>query len=373
MFSHVDETELYTRKYVYVHQDKSYSGVAQEWKMPRKYSSDKKNQERRYLTLKDNSACFLVVSVPEDNLSNNHEYAIMNSRRGKYFGTKFLVNVWKPEEVRSNEFSLAQTWLASGHGANINTIEAADAYKNGCYNTKCPGFVQKSSLITVGGAYNTVSQYDGVQYELSVLIWKSGENWWLRVGEELVGYWPGALFTSLGDGATRVQWGGEIVNVKTGGKHTITDMGSGHFADEGVKKASYFRNIMTVDGTNTLTEKGIFPKTTNDNCYNIKAGDVNCSSRAKLKLKLVTIPLGKTGEHIGDWEHFTLRISNFSGKLQRMYLSQHSKGSWIDAPEIEFKSGGNIPVAYASLNGHAMYAKPGLVLQGRDYVGIRKE
>ncbi|KAL0666054.1 hypothetical protein Bca4012_028758 [Brassica carinata] len=206
-------------------------------------------------------------SVPEDNLSNNHEYAIMNSRRGKYFGTKFLVNVWKPEvQVRSNEFSLAQTWLASGDGANINTIEAglqADAYKNGCYNTKCPG-----------GAYNTVSQYDGVQYELSVLIWKSGENWWLRVGEELVGYWPGALFTSLGDGATRVQWGGEIVNVKTDGKHTITDMGSGHFADEGVKKASYFRNIMTVDGTNTLTEpQGIFPKTTNDNCYNIKAGD----------------------------------------------------------------------------------------------------
>ena len=71
--------------------------------------------------------------------------------------------------------------------------------------------------------------------------------------------------------------------------------------------------------------------------------------------------------------NFTLRISNFSGKLQRMYLSQHSKGSWIDAPEIEFKSGGNIPVAYASLNGHAMYAKPGLVLQGRGDVGIRND
>ncbi|CAF2094179.1 unnamed protein product [Brassica napus] len=235
-------------------------------------------------------------SVPEDNLSNNHEYAIMNSRRGKYFGTKFLVNVWKPEvQVRSNEFSLAQTWLSSGDGANINTIEAglqvypriygdnrtrlfvfwtADAYKTWCYNTQCPGFVQKSSLIIVGGAYNTVSQYDGVQYELPVLIWKSGENWWLRIGEELVGYWPGALFTSLGDGATRVQWGGEIINVKTDGKHTITDMGSGHFADEGVKKASYFRNIMTVDETNYLTEpQDIFPKTTNDNCYNIKAGD----------------------------------------------------------------------------------------------------
>ncbi|CAG7873919.1 unnamed protein product [Brassica rapa] len=38
-----------------------------------------------------------------------------------------------------------------------------------------------------------------------------------------------------------------------------------------------------------------------------------------------------------------------------MYLSQHSKGSWIDPPEIEFQSGGNKPVAYASLNGHAMF------------------
>ncbi|CAF1804482.1 uncharacterized protein LOC106396618 [Brassica napus] len=97
----------------------------------------------------------------------------------------------------------------------------------------------------------------------------------------------------------------------------------------------------------------------------------NGPSRAKLKL--ATIPLGRIGEHIGDWEHFTLRISNFSGKLQRMYLSQHSKGSWIYPPEIEFQSGGNKPVAYASLNGHAMYAKPGLVLQGRDDVGIRND
>uniref|UniRef100_A0A1J3JNQ0 DUF946 domain-containing protein n=1 Tax=Noccaea caerulescens TaxID=107243 RepID=A0A1J3JNQ0_NOCCA len=97
----------------------------------------------------------------------------------------------------------------------------------------------------------------------------------------------------------------------------------------------------------------------------------NGPSRAKLKLG--TIPLGKIGEHIGDWEHFTLRISNFSGKLHRMYLSQHSRGSWIDPSEIEFQGGGNKPVAYASLNGHAMYSKPGLVLQGKDNVGIRND
>ncbi|KAG2326142.1 hypothetical protein Bca52824_008870 [Brassica carinata] len=228
-------------------------------------------------------------SIPEDTPSTHHEYAIMNSQRGKYFGTKFAMNVWNPEVQIRDEFSLAQTWLVSGDGPNLNTIEAGlqvypgmygdnnirlfvfwttDDYKQTrCYNVNCnPGFVQRSNSITVGGAYTPVSQYDGEQYELSVLIWK--------VNEELVGYWPGSLFTSLGDGATIVQWGGEIVNFETDGKHTSTDMGSGHFADEGFRKASYFRNIMTVDGTNTLSEpQGVYPTITNDNCYNVKAGD----------------------------------------------------------------------------------------------------
>lgn len=103
-------------------------------------------------------------------------------------------------------------------------------------------------------------------------------NWWLKVGDELVGYWPGNLFTSLGDGATTVEWGGEIVNKKTDGKHTTTEMGSGHFAGEGFKKASYFRNIMIFDEANTLREpQGLSSITGTDNCYSIKAGDSGTS------------------------------------------------------------------------------------------------
>lgn len=94
------------------------------------------------------------------------------------------------------------------------------------------------------------------------------------IGEELVGYWPGSLFTSLRDRAARVQWGGEIVNQMSGGRHTNTDMGSGHFADEWYKKASYFRKLMTVDGTNTLREpQGLYPYASKGNCYNVKAGN----------------------------------------------------------------------------------------------------
>ncbi|CAH8341377.1 unnamed protein product [Eruca vesicaria subsp. sativa] len=237
-------------------------------------------------------------SVHEDityDPSKGHEYAVMRCKKGKYFGTQFAVNIWKPKVQVPNEFSLAQTWLMSGVGAKLNTIEAGfkvlpslygdnnlrlfvywtvDGHqKTGCYNTDCPGFVQTSNRIIVGGAFKSVSKYDGIQIAVLVIIWKDGDYWWLKINKELVGYWPAKLFSSLGKEATNIDWGGEIVNEKTGGKHTSTDMGSGHFANEGYRKASYFRNLMTVDKTNTLREpQGVFPITTNDNCYSIKAG-----------------------------------------------------------------------------------------------------
>ncbi|KAF5738847.1 hypothetical protein HS088_TW12G00040 [Tripterygium wilfordii] len=74
--------------------------------------------------------------------------------------------------------------------------------------------------------------------------------------------------------------------------------------------------------------------------------------------------------HVGDWEHLTLRLSNFNGELESIFFSQHSGGTWVTAPQLEFQTGSNKAVTYASLNGHAMYAKPGLVLQGHVGSGI---
>ncbi|KAH6772919.1 DUF946 family protein [Perilla frutescens var. hirtella] len=93
---------------------------------------------------------------------------------------------------------------------------------------------------------------------------------------------------------------------------------------------------------------------------------------AKAKVEFINVSLGKIGEHVGDWEHLTLRISNFNGELKSMYFAQHSRGEWVDASELEFVDG-NRPVAYASLHGHAAYPKPGLVLQGNGSIGIRND
>ncbi|KAL0903662.1 hypothetical protein M5K25_028056 [Dendrobium thyrsiflorum] len=91
----------------------------------------------------------------------------------------------------------------------------------------------------------------------------------------------------------------------------------------------------------------------------------------RLKLGVLTIGLGKIGEHVGDWEHVTLRVSNFDGELRKIYFSEHSRGEWLDSPELEFDGEeGNKPVAYASLYGHAFYPRAGLVLQGSEELGI---
>ncbi|VVA20339.1 PREDICTED: Vacuolar [Prunus dulcis] len=93
---------------------------------------------------------------------------------------------------------------------------------------------------------------------------------------------------------------------------------------------------------------------------------------ARAKVEFFNISLGKIGEHVGDWEHLTLRVSNFTGELWRVFFSQHSGGSWVDASQLEFENG-NKAVGYASLHGHALYPKAGLVLQGSGGIGIRND
>ncbi|KAH9624223.1 hypothetical protein KSS87_022354 [Heliosperma pusillum] len=91
------------------------------------------------------------------------------------------------------------------------------------------------------------------------------------------------------------------------------------------------------------------------------------------KVGIVSIPLGKIGEHVGDWEHVTLRISNFNGMLRKVYFSQHAGGEWVHASKLEYTDGSNKFVGYASLHGHATYPHPGEGAQGNEFVGIRND
>ncbi|XP_020209286.1 uncharacterized protein LOC109794227 [Cajanus cajan] len=236
--------------------------------------------------------------------NNGHEYAVAYTESSQnIFGAKATINVWDPSIQVRGEFSLSQIWVLSGafEGPDLNSIEAGwqvspklygdnrprlfsywtrDTYRStGCYNLLCAGFVQKDARISIGAAISPLSSYAGKQYDISILVWKDPKegNWWMSFGANtLIGYWPKELFTNLADHATAVEWGGEVVNTRTNGQHTFTQMGSGHFAEEGFGKASYFRNLQLVDSNNKLIQaQDVSTLAPNSNCYNIKMDNSN--------------------------------------------------------------------------------------------------
>ncbi|MCO5571979.1 hypothetical protein L7F22_025730 [Adiantum nelumboides] len=100
----------------------------------------------------------------------------------------------------------------------------------------------------------------------------------------------------------------------------------------------------------------------------LPVGDI-AETVKKAKLGMVDVPLGKIGEHVSDWEHVTLRISNLSGHLKRVYFAQHSGRIWVNASEVEYAHGNNVAV-YSAKSGHASYPHPGLILQGDKRIGV---
>ncbi|GAA0138483.1 hypothetical protein LIER_00222 [Lithospermum erythrorhizon] len=230
-----------------------------------------------------------------------HEYAIGTLNKGTYFGTQATISLWAPSVEGRNEFSVSQIWLGNrnANGGELNTIEVGwqvypnmyggdthprffiywtrdDYQKTGCYNLVCSGFVQTNSKIVIGASISPVSTYGGEKYVIKLFTWKDPKtgNWWLQYGGNLVGYWPSFLFTNLRSHARYVHFGGEIINSwRKDGLHTSTQMGSGHFAEEGTRKASYFRNLQVVNEHNTLIPAPpLNLHTDNPTCYNIKGG-----------------------------------------------------------------------------------------------------
>lgn len=237
-----------------------------------------------------------------DSTGNGHEHAVAYVNGDQFYGAKASMNVWTPHVTDAYEFSLSQIWVISGSfGNDLNTIEAGwqvnpalygdqnprfftywttDAYQTtGCYNLLCSGFVQTTTKIAIGAAISPKSTFRGRQYDISLTVWKDPKHghWWLEFGSGLlVGYWPAFLFSHLRSYANMIQFGGEIVNSRSHGFHTSTQMGSGHFAEEGFGRAAYFRNLQGVDWDNNLVPlSNIHLLADHPNCYDIRQGKNN--------------------------------------------------------------------------------------------------
>ncbi|KAL0436109.1 UNVERIFIED_CONTAM: hypothetical protein Sradi_0318800 [Sesamum radiatum] len=248
---------------------------------------------------------------PEDTIPirRTKKEDVLRASSAKRYGKKKHRSVPKPRSAdpdlinesghQPNEFSLSQIWVLGGSfGEDLNSIEAgwqvspdlygdnntrlftywtSDAYQaTGCYNLLCSGFIQVNSEIAMGASISPVSAYRNSQYDISILIWKDPKegHWWMQFGNDYVlGYWPSFLFSYLGESASMIEWGGEVVNSEADGKHTSTEMGSGHFPEEGFGKSSYFRNIQVVDSSNNLkAPKDVGTFTEQSNCYDVQTG-----------------------------------------------------------------------------------------------------
>ncbi|XP_037419456.1 uncharacterized protein LOC119284436 [Triticum dicoccoides] len=231
------------------------------------------------------------------NILRGHQHAVASTSIDKCQGTRATFNLWQPMIARANDFSLAQLWITGGSysGNGLNTIEAGwqvypylykdnntrlfiywtrDGYHTtGCYNLMCPGFIQTNKNIAIGSSISPVSTYGGTQHDYDILVRKDPKdgNWWLQVEGDCVGYWPSSIFSYLANSASSVLWGGEVFSPEAG--QTSTQMGSGHFPEEGLGKASHIKNIQVIDSSNNLkspSDVGLIVE--QRNCYNVQSG-----------------------------------------------------------------------------------------------------
>nr|XP_027108703.1 uncharacterized protein LOC113728501 [Coffea arabica] len=228
-----------------------------------------------------------------------HEHAVAYVRNEIFYGATATINAWKPQVQSRDEHSLAGIWITGGfYGLQANGIQAGwmvspglfrdsnarlftywttDSYNSsGCYNLLCSGFVQVSKTLALGAAIHPTSTYHGSQYIITISMWKDQKTdaWWLAFGKYThIGYWPASLFTTLAATATGIQWGGEVISRSKMGQHTTTQMGSGHFAEEGFRGASYFRDLRVLDNNNVVNPPDELGNAADSqNCYNIKVG-----------------------------------------------------------------------------------------------------
>nr|POE69210.1 hypothetical protein CFP56_78213 [Quercus suber] len=220
-------------------------------------------------------------TIPDAQNKNDqiyNEYATYGEAGDKYYGMSAEMNLWNPHTQEDNEFSVSQFWLENGdYGKNFDAIEGGALHEafqyTGCVNLLCPGFVQVDKQIAMGARVTPYSKYDGNQFALKFFVWKdinAGGHWWLSINHRDFGYWPSSLFSSLSDSASRVRWGGEVLNLNKDGQHTTTQMGSGRFAEVGAGKASFFKNLNVIDGLQIQRgPRNAATHMTKPSCYNI--------------------------------------------------------------------------------------------------------
>ncbi|PIA49811.1 hypothetical protein AQUCO_01300508v1 [Aquilegia coerulea] len=172
-----------------------------------------------------------------------------------------------PDLYGDNKTRMMIMWHVNSKGA-----------QRGCYNLLCKGFVQVDKSVPV----DTILPhcvYDGLPTELGLKIHQDQptKNWWvtiLRFNINL-GYWPGALFPGLTQGATKAGFYGytQAPAKGMGSPPLSPPMGFGKFPDRNFGHSGYFANMQIINEDNKLVgleDKSWKEFSDNPMCYRVK-------------------------------------------------------------------------------------------------------
>ncbi|KAM0025593.1 putative neprosin [Helianthus debilis subsp. tardiflorus] len=138
--------------------------------------------------------------------------------------------------------------------------------KTGCFDLTCPGFVQTSKDVLLGG---DIGSFYASEITIQISKDPSTHNWWFKFNNHEVGYWPGDIFLSMRHQANLVQWGGEVYSPKVGTHpHTQTAMGSGQFSDPITGTSGRMTGLLIEENSNPLKRpETLYPKSEEWECY----------------------------------------------------------------------------------------------------------
>ncbi|XP_024634839.1 uncharacterized protein [Medicago truncatula] len=200
-------------------------------------------------------------SLAQTSSSSRSAYVFVDASFGPYYGVSGATSMYNPK-VDKGQSSEGYLYVKNGEGDGTNMIVigwnvspdlynddathiysrwTSDNFKTtGCYNMLCKGFVQTDKYY-FGSRVEKTSTYDGKMVEMPISLFQdpTTKNWWVKVVNITIGYFPATLFSNMAN-ANEVGWGGRTV---TPAGASSPSMGSGHLPDDDFKHACYFRYI----------------------------------------------------------------------------------------------------------------------------------
>ncbi|XP_006826996.2 uncharacterized protein LOC18422119 [Amborella trichopoda] len=150
---------------------------------------------------------------------------------GRLFGGKVKLTLWRPGVENSNEFSEAKLWAINDNGPQIHAIQAEWSVNPGLFGNYDTRFFAYWTDSFMRNRKMDINQQGVTTFFVQVSSTQA-----TSIGSE-----PHLMV------ATKIQFGGEVVNLREGGRHTATKMGSGHFGYEGYAKGAAFEYIQVAN------------------------------------------------------------------------------------------------------------------------------